>query len=64
MGPQDLCVNKHRPHPTIVIPLLGPQVPADAGREKGPREVLEASDPANGLQSSQHRRPHHLHQRH
>lgn len=46
----------------VVLPT-GSQVPADAGREERPREVLEAPDPADGVQPTQQRRSHHLHQR-
>ena len=53
---------------TTLIPFLsspiGAQVPADAGREEGPRQVLEASGPVDGFQPAQQCRPHHIHQRH
>lgn len=52
------CTNKYCLSPA------GAKVPADAGCEERPCEVLEASDPADGFKPPQQRRPHHLHQRH
>lgn len=53
---------------TTLIPILlsaiGAQVPADARCEERPRQVLEASGPADGFQPSQQRGPHQVHQRH
>lgn len=48
----------------ILVSHIGAQVLTDAGREEGPREILETSDPADDFQPSQQRGPHHLHQRH